>query len=103
MASITNKSIRIEDLPRNYEVFDDDIFIINAFADDTTYSVSWYDLRASFTNFPNGIALPCGNGPADPALTFGSGSSGIYSPCPGGDIHIATGGYDRLHWSWRMD
>ncbi len=96
MASITNKSIRIEDLPRNYEVFDDDIFIINAFADDTTYSVSWYDLRASFTNFPNGIGLPCGNGPADPALKFGTGSSGIYSPCPGGDIHIATGGYDRL-------
>lgn len=96
MASITNKSIRIEDLPRNFEAFDEDIFIINALADDTTYSISWFDLRSSFTSFPNGISLPCGNGPTDPALKFGVGNSGIYSPCPGGDIHIATAGLDRV-------
>lgn len=96
MASITNKSIRIEDLPRSYEVFDDDIFIINAFNDDTTYNIAWYDLRASFKDFPNGVKLPCGTSADDPALKFGESNSGIYSPCPGGDIHITTGGVDRL-------
>ena len=89
-----SKVIRIGELPVINTLTNEDLFVINSFVDDRTYSITWADLVGNIKEINQPVFFSRGT-EKRPSIAFVDFNAGFYSPGPGA-VAIATNGTTRM-------
>ncbi len=88
------KVIRIGELPVARELVNEDLLVVNSFADDRTYSITWADMLGSITEISQPVFFSRGT-ETRPSIAFVDFNAGFYSPGPAA-LAVTTNGTTRM-------
>lgn len=91
-----SKVIRIGELPSTRSLTNEDLFVVNSFVDDRTYSISWSDLLGNIKEINQPVFFSRGT-VTNPSIAFVDFNAGFYSPGPG-SLAITTNGTQRMQF-----
>lgn len=89
-----SKVIRIGELPRSRVLTNEDLFVINSFVEDRTYSITWADLIGNIKEINQPVFFTRGT-EKRPSIAFVDFNAGFYSPGPSA-VAITTNGTTRM-------
>ena len=88
------KVIRIGELPSASTLTNEDLFVINSFIEDRTYSITWADLIGNIKEISQPVIFARGS-VTKPSVAFVDYNAGFYSPSPG-NLAVTTNGTRRM-------
>ena len=88
------KVIRIGELPSASTLTNEDLFVINSFIEDRTYSITWADLIGNIKEISQPVIFSRGS-VTQPSVAFVDFNAGFYSPSPG-NLGVTTNGTRRM-------
>ena len=88
------KVIRIGELPSANQLTNEDLFVINSFVDDRTYSITWADLVGNIKEISQPVFFARGSEDR-PSIAFVDFNAGFYSPGPSA-VAVTTNGTTRM-------
>ena len=91
-----SKVIRIGELPSTRSLTNEDLFVVNSFVDDRTYSISSSDLLGNIKEINQPVFFSRGT-VTNPSIAFVDFNAGFYSPGPG-SLAITTNGTQRMQF-----